>query len=75
MNQTINITFKNGKRWNIHRSVLDSLSKKSEEELKAFFGRFWAWFEECEKDVLISLIKMEKEGIAINPIVNLEYNR
>ena len=75
MTNTINITSKDGQVWNIHRSVLDSLAKKSDEELEAFFKRFWTWFEQWEQDVLISLVRMEKAGIAIDHDMTLQYNR
>lgn len=75
MTNTINITAKDGQVWNIHRSVLDSLSKKSDKELEAFFKRFWTWFEQWEQDILISLVRMEKAGIAIDNNITLQYNR
>ena len=75
MTKTINITSKDGQVWNIHRSVLDSLAKKSDEELEVFFKTFWTWFDQWEQDVLLSLVKMEREGIAIDHDMTLKYNR
>ena len=75
MTNTINITAKDGQVWNIHRSVLDSLAKKSNEQLEVFFKTFWTWFDQWEQDVLLSLVKMEREGIAISDTINLKYNR
>ena len=75
MTNTINITAKDGQVWNINRSILDSLAKKSDEQLEVFFKTFWTWFDQWEQDVLLSLVKMEREGIAISDTINLKYNR
>lgn len=75
MNRSINIIAKDGQVWNIHRSVIERLSLKPEAEVEAFFARFFAWFDPWEKDVLLSLVRMEKEGFAIESNINLEFNR
>lgn len=75
MSNTIKITSKAGKVWNIHRSAVDRLSLKSELELEAFFKRFFAWFDPWEEDVLVSLIRMERAGLTIDNEINLKYNR
>lgn len=75
MTNTINITSKDGQVWNIHRSILDRFALKSEEEIDTFFARFFAWFEPWEKDVLRTLIRMERSGIAIDDTLNLKYNK
>ena len=73
MSDTIVITFKDGEQWRIHRSILASLSIKSEEELLSFFKRFFCWFSERQKDVLMSLIRMEKEGIIIENNIDVQF--
>ena len=73
MSDTITITFKDGKQWRIHRSILDSMSIKKEDELLSFFKRFFCWFSEREKDVLMSLIRMEKEGILIKNNIDIKF--
>ncbi len=75
MTNTINITSKDGQVWNIHRSILDRFALKSEEEIDTFFARFFVWFEPWEKDVLKTLIRMERSGIAIDDTLNLKYNK
>jgi len=75
MTNTINITSKDGQVWNIHRSILDHFAARSELEIDAFFARFFAWFEPWEKDVLRTLIRMERSGIAIDDTLNLQFNR
>ncbi len=73
MSDTITITFKDGEQWRIHRSILESLSIKKEDELLSFFKRFFCWFSEREKDVLMSLIRMEKEGIIIENNIDVQF--
>jgi len=75
MTNTINITSKDGQVWNIHRSILDHFALKSELEIDTFFARFFAWFEPWEKDVLRTLIRMERSGIAIDDTLSLKYNK
>lgn len=75
MTNTINITSKDGQVWNIHRSILDHFALQSELEIDAFFARFFAWFEPWEKDVLRTLIRMERSGIAIDDTLSLKYNK
>ena len=75
MTNTITITAKDGKVWNIHRSAVERLSAKSEAEIEAFFKRFFAWFDPWEEDVLQSLVRMERAGLAIDNIINLRFNR
>ena len=73
MSDTITITFKDGKQWRIHRSILNSMSIKKEDELLSFFKRFFCWFSEREKDVLMSLIRMEREGIIIENNIDVKF--
>jgi len=73
MSDTITITFMDGTKWKIHRSVIERLSQKSEDELLFFFKRFNSWFESWEKDVLGSLVRMEREGLIIDNNINLKY--
>ena len=73
MSDTITITFMDGTKWKIHRSVIERLGQKSEDELLFFFKRFNGWFESWEKDVLGSLVRMEREGLIIDNNINLKY--
>jgi len=75
MTNTITITNKDGQVWNIHRSIIDQFALKSEAEMEAFLARFFAWFDPWEKDILLSLVRMEREGIAIDGAITLQYNR
>ena len=73
MSDTITITFKDGEQWRIHRSILESLSIKKEDELLSFFKRFFCWFSERQKDVLVSLVRMEREGIFIEDNIDVQF--
>ena len=73
MSDTITITFKDGEQWRIHRSILESLSIKNEDELLSFFKRFFCWFSERQKDVLVSLVRMEREGIFIEDNIDVQF--
>ena len=75
MTNTITITNKDGQVWNIHKSAVAILANKTEDELCSFFKRFFAWFDTWEMDVLLSLIRMEREGLAIADTIELKFNR
>lgn len=75
MTNTISITSKDGQVWNINRSILKHFADKTETEIEAFFARFFAWFKPWERDVLKTLIRMERSGIAIDDTLNLKYNK
>ena len=66
MSDSILITWKDGKRWNIHRSILETIFND-----KLPIPEHW--FSSREKDVLISLARMEKEGIAIDAEIKTNY--
>jgi hypothetical protein len=66
MSDSILITWKDGTRWNIHRSILKTIIN---DELPIPEH----WFSTRELDVLISLARMEKEGIAIDPEIKTNY--
>lgn len=63
MSNSIEITWKDGKRWNIHRSILETHSQPVPK----------GWLEEREWDVLNTLIRMEKEGIAIDSEIDARF--
>lgn len=73
MENTIQVKFKDGKMWNIHRSGVEMLAAKSEEEVEQFFSRFWAWFEDREKDVLWNMSRMDREGIQIPSELDIQF--
>jgi len=75
MTNSITITNKHGQVWNIHRSIINQFALKPEAEMWTFLGRFSGWFDPWEKDILLSLVRMEREGIAIDGAITLQYNR
>lgn len=67
MSDSIEITWKDGTRWNIHRSILKTLANG---KLPVPAG----WFEyQREIDVLLSLGRMEREGIQIDDKINAQF--
>jgi len=66
MSDSILITWKDGKRWNIHRSILKTIFND-----KLPIPEHW--FSSRELDVLISLARMEEEGIAIDSEIKANY--
>jgi len=66
MSDTITITWKDGKRWNIHRSILKTIFND-----KLPIPEHW--FSSRELDVLLCLARMEKEGIAIDSEIKANY--
>jgi hypothetical protein len=66
MSDSILITWKDGKRWNIHRSILKTIFND-----KLPIPEHW--FSSREKDVLISLARMEKEGIQIDNNIDAKF--
>ena len=61
---SIEIIWKDGSRWNIHRSIL-----KTTQMLPR------GWFSDWEWDMLNTLIIMEKEGIAIKSQIHTDPRR
>ena len=67
MSDSILITWKDGTRWNIHRSILKILTNGKLPIPSGFFE------DQREIDILLTLGRMEKEGIAIDPEINANY--
>jgi len=61
---SIEIIWKDGSRWNIHRSIL-----KTTQMLPR------GWFSDREWDMLNTLIIMEKKGIAIKSQIHTDTHR
>jgi hypothetical protein len=66
MSDSILITWKDGKRWNIHRSILKTIFND-----KLPIPEHW--FSSRELDVLLCLARMEKEGIQIDNNIDAKF--
>lgn len=67
MSNTIEITWKDGTQWKIHRSILKTLTNG---ELPVPLGFFE---EQREIDLLLSLGRMEKEGLQIDNKIDAKF--
>lgn len=69
MNNTIEVTWKDGKVWRIHRSILSK--PVNIDDAKRFARKLW--LDERQSDLFLSLFRMEQEGIQIDNEIKANY--